>query len=148
MSIIKLLNILLILLKYILLINLKNSRINLRNTFLDHLKISINRFYNNNNNYYYYSFLFSILLFLKIKFLTYIIYACSLVLFKNKSHVYVKNMDKNYVIICLYVDGMFILDNNDHMIKSAKKILNNKFDMKNLDIADIILGIKIYRTFD
>jgi hypothetical protein len=57
-------------------------------------------------------------------------------------------MDKNYVIICLYVDGMFILDNNDHMIKSTKKILTNKFYMKDLGVADIILGIKIYRTFD
>ena len=57
-------------------------------------------------------------------------------------------MDKNYFIVYLYVDGMFILNNNDHMIKSTKKILAKKFDMKDLGVADIILGIKFYRTFD
>jgi len=38
---------------------------------------------------------------------------------------------------------MLILDSNVHMIKSTKKILTNKFDMKDLDVIDIILGIKI-----
>ena len=41
---------------------------------------------------------------------------------------------------------MLILDSNVHMIKSTKKILTNKFDMKNLDVTDIILGIKISNT--
>ena len=50
-----------------------------------------------------------------------------------------KNTDKIYVIICLYVDDMLILDNNDYIIKSTKKILTNKFDMKNLGVADVIL---------
>ena len=50
-----------------------------------------------------------------------------------------KNTDKIYVIICLYVDDMLILDNNDHLIKSTNKILTNKFDMKNLGVADVIL---------
>jgi hypothetical protein len=34
------------------------------------------------------------------------------------------------------------------MIKYSKKILINKFDMKNLSIADVILRIKINRTYD
>jgi hypothetical protein len=38
---------------------------------------------------------------------------------------------------------MLILDSNVHMIKSTKKILTNKFDIKDLDVTDIILGIKI-----
>jgi len=62
--------------------------------------------------------------------------------------VYVKNTDKGYVIVCLYIDDMLILGNNDHIIKSTKKILTNKFDMKNLGVADIILGIQISRTYD
>ena len=41
---------------------------------------------------------------------------------------------------------MLILNSNVHMIKSTKKILTNKFDMKNLDVTDIILGIKISNT--
>jgi hypothetical protein len=62
--------------------------------------------------------------------------------------VYVKNSYKGYVIVCLYIDDMLILGNNDHIIKSTKKILTNKFDMKNLGVADIILGIQISRTYD
>jgi DNA polymerase III delta prime subunit len=57
-----------------------------------------------------------------------------------------KNTNKGYVIICIYIDDMLILDSNVHMIKSTKKILTNKFDMKNLDVTDIILGIKISNT--
>jgi hypothetical protein len=37
-----------------------------------------------------------------------------------------KNIDKIYVIVCLYVDGMLILDNNDHMIKSIMKMLTKQ----------------------
>jgi len=46
------------------------------------------------------------------------------------------------------MDNMFILYNNNYIIKSTKKILTNKFDMKNSGVADIIQGIKIYRIFD
>jgi hypothetical protein len=55
----------------------------------------------------------------------------------NKICIYVKNTNKIYVI------DMLTLGSNDHIIKSTKKILTNKFDMKNLDVADIILGISI-----
>jgi hypothetical protein len=48
-----------------------------------------------------------------------------------------KNTNKVYVI------DMLTLGSNDHIIKSTNKILTNKFDMKNLDVADIILGISI-----
>jgi len=58
---------------------------------------------------------------------------------KVDKYIYMKNTDKIYVIICLYVDDMLILDNNDYIIKSTKKILTNKFDMKNLGVADVIL---------
>jgi len=56
-------------------------------------------------------------------------------------YVYVKNIYKGHVIICLYVDNILILDSNDHMIKSTKKMLTNKFDMKDLGIINIILGV-------
>jgi len=34
------------------------------------------------------------------------------------------------------------------MIKYSKKILTNKFDMKDFSVADVILKIKINRTYD
>jgi hypothetical protein len=59
-----------------------------------------------------------------------------------------KNIDKCYIIICLYIDDMLILVNNYHMIKSTKKIWTNKCNMKDLSFTDVILKIKIYKTFD
>jgi hypothetical protein len=43
---------------------------------------------------------------------------------------------------------LLILDINDYMIKYSKKILTNKFDMKDFSVVDVILRIKINRTYD
>jgi hypothetical protein len=67
---------------------------------------------------------------------------------KVDKYVYIKNIDKCYVIIGFYMDEMSILDNNDYMIKSTEKILTDKFDMKDLGAANVILRIKISRIFD
>ena len=56
--------------------------------------------------------------------------------------VYVKNTNNGCVIICLYVDDLHIIGSNVDIIKSTKRILNNKFDMKDLGVVDVILGIK------
>jgi len=53
----------------------------------------------------------------------------------------VKNIDKCYVIVYLYVNDTQILSINNHMIKYTKKILTNKFDMKNLSVTYVILRI-------
>jgi hypothetical protein len=50
------------------------------------------------------------------------------------------NTNKGYVVIYFYMDDMLTLDINDHMIKSTKKMLTNKFDMKDLGVVDVILG--------
>ncbi|CAA0834987.1 cysteine-rich RLK (RECEPTOR-like protein kinase) 8, partial [Striga hermonthica] len=60
--------------------------------------------------------------------------------------VYVKDTEKGYVILCLYVDDMLIVGSNDKIIKSTKDMLNSRFDMKDVGLADVILGIKIHRT--
>ena len=60
--------------------------------------------------------------------------------------VYGKNTPNGYVIICLYVDDMLILGSNDKMVTETKNILTQRFDMKDLGLADVILGIKISRT--
>ena len=41
---------------------------------------------------------------------------------------------------------MLILGTNIEVIKSPKRMLSNNFDMKDLGIADVILGIKLTRT--
>ena len=62
--------------------------------------------------------------------------------------VYVKDTDEGYVILCLYVDDMLIVGSNDRVIQSTKDMLNSKFDMKDMGLADVILGVKITRTSD
>ncbi|KAH7864181.1 hypothetical protein Vadar_026696 [Vaccinium darrowii] len=62
--------------------------------------------------------------------------------------VYVKDTDEGYVILCLYVDDMLIVGSNDRVIRSTKDMFNSKFDMKDMDLADVILGVKITRTSD
>ena len=58
--------------------------------------------------------------------------------------VYVKDIEHGYVIVCLYVD----VGNDDKMITSTKNMLNSMFDIKDLRLADVILGIKIKRKSD
>ena len=62
--------------------------------------------------------------------------------------VYVKNTEHGSVIICLYVDDMLIMGSNNEVIKPTKKMFNNKFNMKDLGVADVILRIKISKTSD
>ena len=41
---------------------------------------------------------------------------------------------------------MLILGNNDEIIKATKSWLTSKFDMKDMGVADVILGIKISKS--
>ena len=41
---------------------------------------------------------------------------------------------------------MLIVGSDDKMITSTKNMLNSKFDMKDLGLADVILGTKVKRT--
>ena len=60
--------------------------------------------------------------------------------------VYVKNTENGYIILCLYVDDMLIVGSDDDIIKSTKRMLNSSFDMKDVGLADVILGIKISKS--
>ena len=62
--------------------------------------------------------------------------------------VYVKNTEHGFVIICLFVDDILIMGSNNEVIKTTKEMFNNKFDTKDLGVADVILGIKISKTSD
>lgn len=60
--------------------------------------------------------------------------------------IYVKITNKGYVILCLYVDDILIVGSNENMVKNTKDMLNSKFDMKDMGLADVILGIQIKRS--
>ena len=63
-------------------------------------------------------------------------------------YVYVKDIEHKYVIVCLYIDDMFLIRSNDKMITYTKNMLNSRFDLKDLGLANVILAIKIKRTSD
>ncbi|XP_070019388.1 uncharacterized mitochondrial protein AtMg00810-like [Nicotiana sylvestris] len=50
------------------------------------------------------------------------------------------------VIICLYVDDMLIESKSMTDINATKRMLVSKFNMKDLGVADLILGIRIHKT--
>ena len=62
--------------------------------------------------------------------------------------LYVWVIEHVYVVVCLYVDDMLIVGSDDKMIISTKNMLNSRFDMKDIGLANVILGIKILRTSD
>ena len=50
------------------------------------------------------------------------------------------------VIICLHVDDMLIFGIDSESIKLTKSLLSFNFDMKDIELADVILGIKIIKN--
>jgi len=67
---------------------------------------------------------------------------------KYDKWVCTKIVENACIIICLYVDDKLILRTNIGVIKSTERTLSNNFDMKDFDVANVILGIKIIRTID
>ncbi|KAK4342514.1 hypothetical protein RND71_038330 [Anisodus tanguticus] len=62
--------------------------------------------------------------------------------------VYTKGNSDSFVMICLYVDDMLITGSSPRVILETKNMLKQCFDMKDMGIADVILGIKISKTSD
>ncbi|CAN1246025.1 Retrovirus-related Pol polyprotein from transposon TNT 1-94 [Linum grandiflorum] len=60
--------------------------------------------------------------------------------------VYTKWFGNSYVILCLYVDDMLIFSSDMSAITETKAFLSSKFEMKDLGPADVILGIKVFKT--
>ena len=60
--------------------------------------------------------------------------------------VYSRFNGNKCVIICLYVDVMLIFGTDSKSIKLTKSLLSSNFDMKDIGLADLILGIKIIKN--
>ena len=61
--------------------------------------------------------------------------------------VYIKDTNNGYVNVFLYVDDILNLGSNNNIFIATKKMLSSKFDMKDLGVADVILGIRISITY-
>jgi hypothetical protein len=59
--------------------------------------------------------------------------------------VYSKQVGNHFIYVVLYVYDMLLVGNNMDVIKEVKSQLSSKFDMKDLDVANFILGMKIKR---
>ena len=59
--------------------------------------------------------------------------------------VYSKKAGDQFINIVLYVDDMLLIGNNKDVIKELKSHLSSKFDMKDIDVANFILGMEIRR---
>ena len=46
------------------------------------------------------------------------------------------------------MDDILIIGSSQNMIKSTKQMLNKKFDVKDMRVIDVILGMKITKTSD
>ena len=60
--------------------------------------------------------------------------------------VYVKQTQNCFAILCLYVDDMLITGSDGDTVKKIKYLLASKFEMKDMGVADVILGVKIHKT--
>lgn len=58
----------------------------------------------------------------------------------------VKETKNDYVILCLYVNDMLIVGNDDKMVRFTKNMLKSSFDMKDKGPKVFILGTKFSRT--
>jgi hypothetical protein len=78
------------------------------------------------------------------KFETYIL-GLGFVRRRDDHCVYSKQVGNHFIYVVLYVDDMLLVGNNMDVIREVKSQLSSKFDMKDLDVANLILGMEIKR---
>lgn len=61
--------------------------------------------------------------------------------------IYSKTKGESCVIISLYVNDMLIFGTSEYRINDIKKFLSSVFDIKDLRVVEVILGIKIIRDY-
>jgi hypothetical protein len=64
---------------------------------------------------------------------------------KEDHYVYFKLIGDQLIDLFLYVDDMLLIGNNKEIIQDVKTDFSSKFDMKDLDALNFILGMEIKR---
>ncbi|KAL0448134.1 UNVERIFIED_CONTAM: Retrovirus-related Pol polyprotein from transposon TNT 1-94 [Sesamum latifolium] len=67
---------------------------------------------------------------------------------ENDKCIYCKVKGDKIIILCLYVDDILLIGSCVEIIIETKSFLKNKFEMKDMGEADVILGIKLIRSTD
>lgn len=65
-----------------------------------------------------------------------------------KKYIYIKGTPDSFVIICLYIHDMLIMESCHVIIIITKKMLTKNFNMKDMSLIDIILTMKVTKTFE
>ena len=60
--------------------------------------------------------------------------------------VYYKQVGEHFIYVVLYVDDMLLVGNNMEVIKNVKMQLLSKFNMKDVNSTNLILGMEIKRN--
>ncbi|KAL2250171.1 UNVERIFIED_CONTAM: Retrovirus-related Pol polyprotein from transposon TNT 1-94 [Sesamum indicum] len=67
---------------------------------------------------------------------------------ENDKCIYYKVKGDKMIILCLYVDDILLIGSCLDIITETKSFLKNKFEMKDMGEANVILGIKLTRSTD
>ncbi|KAL2231171.1 UNVERIFIED_CONTAM: Retrovirus-related Pol polyprotein from transposon TNT 1-94, partial [Sesamum indicum] len=67
---------------------------------------------------------------------------------ENDKCIYCKVKGDKMIILCLYVDDILLIGSCLDIITETKSFLKNKFEMKDIGEANVILGIKLTRSTD
>jgi hypothetical protein len=59
--------------------------------------------------------------------------------------IYSKEEHGCFIYVCSYVDDMLLIGNSRDAIKEVKKKLSSKFEMKDIGVANFIIGTEIKR---
>lgn len=66
----------------------------------------------------------------------------------SMTNVNIKCTLSSFIIICLYVDDMLIMTSDHDITMTTKNMLTKNFDMKDMRITNIILGIDIPKIIE
>ena len=58
--------------------------------------------------------------------------------------IYMKVIGSKFIILVLYVDGILLVVNDFGLLHDVEKILSNNFEMKDMNEAFHVIGIKIF----
>ena len=67
---------------------------------------------------------------------------------KEDNYVYFKLFGDRVIYLVLYVDDMFLIGNEKEIIQDLKTQLSSKFDMKDIGVANYILGMEIKQDWE
>lgn len=59
--------------------------------------------------------------------------------------IYLKFIENKFIILVLYVEDIWLANNDVEILHETKKMLSKTFEMKDLGGASVVLSIEIHR---